>query len=880
VRRIYRGIPVFPALPTQAAIAGAVAVMVVCFGPTRSNAAFALSDSLYRSHHPRLLFTTAEIPALRAKITDGGYDAAAFQFIRDRVTYVYPTITPDSLLDNDWGMEQIQNLGLAAFLGEEPDTAALQLGKNITMYIADSSAVDGEIFTSSLRLRSLALGYDMFFDDATVAEREYIRGEILEYLQFMLNAFDYEVWFYQPYTSNKTAMLAAAIGLAAIALDGEMDSSDGSAALTAANAYFDAWREAQLGPDGSYGEGALYAAWSLRHLIYYFHARLRFDGYDFSKTAGIRSVEKWLAYELDALSGNVNNLHDCTAYQHPLARHNTYFDWAQTAWGSSLAAYIWEHVAGPYGFDHEDFADKAATVLWNQGLQPSNPSEVLPRSMVWTDRGLYYYRDGWPSGEAGKNVVFSLYSGAFSGGHAQEDQNQFTLTAYGVKFAIDHGAGRTAGKTSAHNLVLVDGAGQHYAGTSIGTDGRMAAYLFGDYADYIFADATAAYATHSPLNDYGVPFPWSDWSWGYRGANPVQKAYREVFVVHDPATPPYFLIVDDIRKDGTVHDYTWRMHTAHENVISGTKPIRISQGSVALDVHVIRPSLGSLTISTSLFDNACEDTNSKVLSLSTRTVEPEFALLLVPWDAGIALPTVVTTPAPWGYVTSVLWPGGIVDLILFNPSNETVESDDAPTLVSPSGAASSIETDARVALIRLANGVLRSYLLTAATELRVGNIQYVSIEDGPMNVSLAGNLLHIDRRDADFVLFGPNVIGVYYRDMRVPTVKVDGYFYPHEPLGPHKGQTRPIEIGVYPNPLNPTARIALELPTDAQVTAVVYDVAGREVVRLWSGRMPAGPNQLDWSGHDADGRAVPSGLYFLRIATGGESHVRKLVVLR
>jgi len=185
-----------------------------------------------------------------------------------------------------------------------------------------------------------------------------------------------------------------------------------------------------------------------------------------------------------------------------------------------------------------------------------------------------------------------------------------------------------------------------------------------------------------------------------------------------------------------------------------------------------------------------------------------------------------------------------------------------------------------VALMRLANGVLRSYLLTAATELRVGDIQYVSIEDGPVNVSLAGNLLHIDRRDADFVLFGPDVIGVYYRDMRVPTVKVDGYLYPDEPLGPHKGQPLPIEIGVYPNPLNPTTRIALELPADAQVTAVVYDVAGREVVRLWSGRMPAGPNQLDWSGQDADGRAVPSGLYFLRIKTGGESHVRKLVVLR
>jgi flagellar hook assembly protein FlgD len=99
-------------------------------------------------------------------------------------------------------------------------------------------------------------------------------------------------------------------------------------------------------------------------------------------------------------------------------------------------------------------------------------------------------------------------------------------------------------------------------------------------------------------------------------------------------------------------------------------------------------------------------------------------------------------------------------------------------------------------------------------------------------------------------------------------------------LGRREAQRPSIEIGVFPNPLNPSTRIVLELATEAPVNAVVYDVAGHEVVRLWSGRMPAGLNQLEWSGHDSDGRPVASGLYFLRITTSGASHVRKLVVVR
>ncbi len=347
-------------------------------------------------------------------------------------------------------------------------------------------------------------------------------------------------------------------------------------------------------------------------------------------------MENWFAYELHPDgSGKVNNIQDCAYMTSPLSENTTYFDWAMTMWGSRLSAYVWEHVAGVYGYNAGDNADKAGTVVWNQKLPVEYPQDVLPKSAVWSHRGLYYFRTGWPAGASSSDVLFSFYSGEFQGGHAQEDQNQFTLHAYGAKFAIDHGLGTTSIQSEAHNMVFIDGAGQHAAGGSIGTDGSLARYVRNGFCDYLVGDATAAYTTHSPLNNYAFPFPESDWSWGYIGANPVDHAYRSVFVVRDPATPPYFIVIDDIDKDGSPHTYEWRLHTNRSNTVdTSTNPIRITSGSAVLDLHVVNPAFGSLTKSVTEFNNNSPDPDSWVISLGATAVNPRFVVRDGPADDG------------------------------------------------------------------------------------------------------------------------------------------------------------------------------------------------------------------------------------------------------
>ena len=82
-----------------------------------------------------------------------------------------------------------------------------------------------------------------------------------------------------------------------------------------------------------------------------------------------------------------------------------------------------------------------------------------------------------------------------------------------------------------------------------------------------------------------------------------------------------------------------------------------------------------------------------------------------------------------------------------------------------------------------------------------------------------------------------------------------------------------------PNPLKPGAVMAIDLAVPARVTLDLYDVAGRRVRRLQDGTLPAGSNQLDWNGQDQSGRALPRGVYILRLTWAGSTSTRKVVVL-
>lgn len=83
-----------------------------------------------------------------------------------------------------------------------------------------------------------------------------------------------------------------------------------------------------------------------------------------------------------------------------------------------------------------------------------------------------------------------------------------------------------------------------------------------------------------------------------------------------------------------------------------------------------------------------------------------------------------------------------------------------------------------------------------------------------------------------------------------------------------------------PNPFNPITVISFTLDRTQDVTLTVFDPLGRRVATVFEGRAEAGSNTVTWTGVDALGRAVPSGMYVYRLEldTGGSASRRMTLV--
>ena len=79
----------------------------------------------------------------------------------------------------------------------------------------------------------------------------------------------------------------------------------------------------------------------------------------------------------------------------------------------------------------------------------------------------------------------------------------------------------------------------------------------------------------------------------------------------------------------------------------------------------------------------------------------------------------------------------------------------------------------------------------------------------------------------------------------------------------------------YPNPFNPSTTIRYDLPKQAKVKLVVYDLLGREVATLVDKTKQAGKYNVTWNA-----KRFASGLYFCRIQAGDYSAVKKLLLLK
>jgi photosystem II stability/assembly factor-like uncharacterized protein len=79
----------------------------------------------------------------------------------------------------------------------------------------------------------------------------------------------------------------------------------------------------------------------------------------------------------------------------------------------------------------------------------------------------------------------------------------------------------------------------------------------------------------------------------------------------------------------------------------------------------------------------------------------------------------------------------------------------------------------------------------------------------------------------------------------------------------------------YPNPFNPSTRIRFSIQRSENVSLIIYDILGSEIIRLIDNELNSGSYEVEFNGG-----GVSSGIYFYRLTAGEFSEIRKMMFIK
>ncbi len=80
----------------------------------------------------------------------------------------------------------------------------------------------------------------------------------------------------------------------------------------------------------------------------------------------------------------------------------------------------------------------------------------------------------------------------------------------------------------------------------------------------------------------------------------------------------------------------------------------------------------------------------------------------------------------------------------------------------------------------------------------------------------------------------------------------------------------------YPNPFVDGLSISVQTKTAAPLTTTVYNMKGQKIYTT-TNALPAGDHKLQWSGVDFSGKQVPAGVYFIRVESGEDKAIKRVI---
>jgi len=455
---------------------------------------------------------------------------------------------------------------------------------------------------------------------------------------------------------NHTIIAYAALGAGAIALLDRHPDAAGwlERALEATRRFLDIG----LTRAGVTWEGLSYCGYDFKY-VGVFLSGLRARGLETdivppgsSIEAKLRRVPVWYAHETLPRGSYLQNYNE------------SMFDPHRAVWGlllsfgryePDLCAAVWDRLVGAQGQRsygaHVLWSSLAEAMFFYPKTDGANSFERLDDIFYAPEVGYLSARDSWTENA----TVFAFNSGPFyerARLHDQADNNSFTLVARGAPMIIDSGDGndvKDAPQASSlgHNLVLVDGLGEHPPGPVTGVSGRIVALGTHSDAVCVIGDATESYC--------------------FRGYNPVQYASRSAMFVRRPF--PYLLVHDDVQKDAAPHCYEFIVH------VPAVDEASIEDGSCATVLDPEQRPIGTVevlsptTVQASVEEfTACSDPyrTHRILRFATTAVNPHLVVLIRPLLATTAEPDIVVEGRSDGREVTLRWPGRVDTIRLPN----------------------------------------------------------------------------------------------------------------------------------------------------------------------------------------------------------------------
>jgi hypothetical protein len=89
---------------------------------------------------------------------------------------------------------------------------------------------------------------------------------------------------------------------------------------------------------------------------------------------------------------------------------------------------------------------------------------------------------------------------------------------------------------------------------------------------------------------------------------------------------------------------------------------------------------------------------------------------------------------------------------------------------------------------------------------------------------------------------------------------------------------RTLQLDCYPNPFTRQVVVRWQVSLAGNMSIRIFDIAGREVRRLYSGYCQAGEYSFSWNGATDSRQRAATGIYLVRMDAGGQSITRKLIL--